>query len=75
MRVARRGGLAADAVPLFAEVVADPVAGSWAEAAAVGSADIVIELGELRLRIGPAVSAERAAALGSMLRSALAVGR
>lgn len=74
-RLARRGGLARDAVPLFAQVVADAVAGNWSEAAAVGSADIVIEIGDLRLRLGPGVAADRAAALVSTLRSALAVGR
>jgi len=74
-RLARRNGVARDAVPLFAEVVADAVAGSWSEAAAVGSADIVIVLGDLRLRLGPAVAADRVAALVSALRAALAVGR
>lgn len=71
-RLARRDGQRTDAVPLLAEVVADPIAGSWAEAAAVGATDIVIELGELRLRLGPGVAAERAAALVSALRAVLA---
>jgi transposase len=77
-RQAKRGELAlpADTTPMFAEVVtapdpaALPATSAPAAAAAPGAAEVVIELGDLRLRIGPGVPPERAAALVAALRAA-----
>lgn len=66
-RQARHGELVVpEDVPLFAEVVAAPDAGMMAG----GAAEIVVEVGAVRMRISPAVTAERVAALVSALRRA-----
>ena len=71
-RLARQGHLAlsAEDVPMFAEVAAEAAGGFGAsEPAGAAGGEIVIELGELRLRIGAGVPPERAAALVSALRT------
>ena len=71
-RLAREGRLAlpAEAVSLFAEVVADAEAACEQPEPRVASAadEIVIELDDVRLRVGAEVSPKRAAALVSALR-------
>lgn len=70
-RQARDGELAlpADDVAMFAAVVATPEPESPANADTdVDAGEIVIELGDLRLRIGASVAAERVAALVTALR-------
>ncbi len=73
-RLAKRGELVlpAEATPMFAEVVAvpEPAATPEARRASGVGADVVIELGDLRLRIGPDVPPSRVAALVSALRAA-----
>ena len=67
-RLARQGqlALAAEDAPLFAAVVAEP--DGDAEATDPASAEIVVELGSVRLRIGAAVPVARAAALIAALQ-------
>lgn len=72
-RQARRGELAlsAEAAPMFAEVVttpATPEAGAAIDGAGIGGAEVIVELGDLRLRIGPEVPPARLAALVAALR-------
>jgi transposase len=77
-RLAREGKLAlpADALPMFAAVVAAddtlPTAQAEVRPAAPGAAsgEIVVELGALRLRIGADVPPARVAALVSALQAA-----
>jgi hypothetical protein len=61
--------LATDDKPLFACVVAKPLEAS--DALPPGAADVVIELGAMRMRLGPLVTPERAAALATALRPEL----
>lgn len=65
-RWARRGALllAAEDVPLFAVLVAGPASADTPAAPSCSGADIemVVELGDVRVRIGSGVPAERAAA-------------
>lgn len=71
-RQARRGELVlpGDGLPMFAAVVAasEPETAP-ADAAAIG-AEVVVELGKVRLRIGPEVMPSRLAALIAALRAA-----
>jgi transposase len=74
-RLAREGGLAlrAEDAPMFAAVLAAPEPGPGTEAPAPeadDAAEVVIELGDLRLRLGPDVSPARVAALVAALRAA-----
>lgn len=78
-RLAREGKLAlsADAMPMFAAVLAvddaPPVERAPSCAATVVGAaggEVVVELGALRLRIGPDVAPSRVAALVATLRAA-----
>jgi transposase len=68
---ARRGELAllGEDAPMFAAVVEAPEPAA-APAQLHASGEVVIELGELRLRIGPEVAPARVAALVKALRSA-----
>ena len=69
-RQARRGELALrdEDLPMFAPVIAEPVI---AEAAPPSGDDhlLVLEFGEVRLRVGSAVPPERVAALVAALRA------
>ena len=69
-RQARRGELAllGEDTPMFAAVVEAPEPAA-APAQPYASREVVIELGELRLRIGPEVAPARVAALVKALRS------
>jgi transposase len=78
-RLAREGKLAlpAEALPMFAAVVAADDAPPIAQAAScatpvagVGGDEVVVELGALRLRIGPDVAPARVAALVAALQAA-----
>jgi transposase len=72
-RQARQGQLAlpAEDMAMFAAVMAEADAGCEAlEQAEVAAGEIVIELGDMRLRVGAGVSPERAAALVVALRRA-----
>jgi Transposase and inactivated derivatives len=72
-RQARQGQLAlpAEDMAMFAAVMAEADAGCEAlEQAEVAAGEIVIELGDMRLRVGAGVSPERAAALVAALRRA-----
>ena len=73
-RQVRRGELAllaedARDVPMFAAVVEAPEPAATPVQASVGH-EVVVELGELRLRIGPDVAPTRVAVLVKALRSA-----
>jgi transposase len=71
-RQARRGALVlpGDGLPMFAAVVAAPEPETKpADAGAIG-AEVVVELGKVRLRIGPEVTPSRLAALIAALRAA-----
>ncbi len=72
-RRARRGALpfAAEDVPMFAAEVAGPASADTPAAPSCSGAYIgmVVELGDVRVRIGPGVPAERAAALIAALRA------
>jgi transposase len=70
-RQARRGELAllAEDAPMFAAVIEAPEPAATPAPPSAGS-EVVIELGELRLRIGPDVPPARVAALVKALRSA-----
>ena len=73
-RQAKRGELIlpAEATPMFAEVITVPEPRRPPEAETANgasTAEVVIELGDLRLRIGPDVPPERVAALVSALRA------
>lgn len=72
-RRARRGALppAAEDVPMFAAVVAGPASAGTPAALSCSGADIgmVVELGDVRVRIGPGVAAERAAVLIATLQA------
>jgi len=78
-RQARCGELVlpAEATPLFAEVVTTPApaapasapeAGTATGGTGIGGAEVIVELDDLRLRIGPEVPPARAAALVAALR-------
>ncbi len=70
--LAKRGQLAlpAEHEPLFAAVLAEPAAASTPMATPnTGGGEIVVEIGEVRLRIGPDVAPERVAALATALKS------
>jgi len=78
-RQARRGelALAAEAAPMFAEVVTTPAPAALASApeagtvtggTGIGGAEVIVELDDLRLRIGPEVPPARVAALVVALR-------
>ena len=77
-RLAREGGLAlrAEDAPMFAAVLAAPEPDPALEAAAepsqdaLGAGGVVIELDDLRLRLGPDVAPARVAALVAALRAA-----
>lgn len=78
-RLAREGKLAlpAEALPMFAAVVAaddappiSQAASCAAPVAGVGGDEVIVELGALRLRIGPDVAPARVAALVAALRAA-----
>jgi transposase len=75
-RQAKRGELIlpAEATPMFAEVVTVPERAPAPEAEpanVAGRAEVVIEVGDLRLRIGPDVPPLRVAALVSALRATM----
>lgn len=72
-RQALRGELAlpGEAAPLFAAVVAEPTGAAepMSGRAAAAADEVVIEQGDVRLRLGAAVPVERAAALVAALRA------
>jgi transposase len=73
-RQARRGALALPGaeLPMFAAVVVEPAPGSRlpGRSGAGSAGEVVIEISDVRLRLGPEVSAARAAAPVSALRDA-----